>query len=352
MIQTMNKKLFFPILLAALFAVAGCEKAEFSPNPTLKILARPTITSPASGSAVVLTETTANDPFVVSWTAADFGFRAAATYSVEIDRVGNDFKDAVVLGTSTGLALNSTIAKLNTALFSTLALPGETESEVEMRLSVKINPEVDVIYSDAITLKVTPYTIVVVYPRIFVPGSYQGWNPGDSTTSIFSAKSNNKYEGYIYFKDDNAKYKYTPAANWDNDYGDQDTPNGTLKVKGKDISIGAAGVYRLNADLNALTHSNLRTDWGLIGDATPDGWNSDQNMTFDPVANKFTITLDLVAGKIKFRANDDWAVNMGDDLANKSLEYGGADISVAAAGNYTIDLILSGAVYTYNVKKN
>ncbi len=347
----MNKKLIFPTFLTALFLIAGCEKAEFSPNPTLKVLARPTITSPATGTAVLLTEATANDPFVVTWTAADFGFRAAATYSIEIDRVGNDFKDAVILGSSTGLSLNSTIAKLNTALFTTLSLPGETESNVEMRLAVKVNPEVDVIYSDPITLKVTPYTVVIVYPQLQVPGSYQGWKPEDNTTVIFSAKSDNKYEGYIYFKDDNSKYKYTIGPSWATNYGD-DGANGTLEANGTDMEIGAAGVYRLNANLNDLTHSRLRTDWGLIGSSTPDGWNSDQNMTFDPATNKFSITLNLVAGKIKFRANDDWAVNLGDELANKSLEYGGADIDVPADGNYTIDLILSGAVYTYNVKKN
>ena len=75
-------------------------------------------------------------------------------------------------------------------------------------------------------------------------------------------------------------------------------------------------------------------------------------MTYDPVANKWTITLNLVAGEIKFRANDDWAINFGDDGANKALEYGGANIAVAEDGNYTIDLILSGAVYTYKIKKN
>ncbi|MBK6932311.1 MAG: hypothetical protein IPH12_16215 [Saprospirales bacterium] len=55
---------------------------------------------------------------------------------------------------------------------------------------------------------------------------------------------------------------------------------------------------------------------------------------------------------MKFRANDDWAVNLGDNDANKSLEYGGSDIVITDPGNYTIDLILSGAVYTYKVKKN
>ncbi|MFN0014966.1 MAG: SusE domain-containing protein [Saprospiraceae bacterium] len=347
----MNKIRIFSTFLAVLFLIGACQKTEFSPNPTLRVSALPVITSPTSGSSIVLTEATANDPFTVTWTGAEFGFRAAATYSVEVDRAGNDFKDAVVLGTSTGLTLASTVAKFNTALFSTLALPSAEASTIEMRLSVKISPEVNVIYSDAITLQVTPYKIVIVYPQLQVPGSYQGWNPGDNSTVIFSAKSDNKYEGYVYFKDDNTEFKYTVGPSWDTNYGDIGA-NGSLEKNGDNIKAPTKGVYRLNVNLNELTHTNVRTDWGLIGSATPDAWNSDQNMTYDPANNKWTITLNLVAGDIKFRANDDWPINLGDTQANKSLEYGGDNIAIAAAGNYTIDLILSGAVYTYTIKKN
>ncbi len=56
-----------------------------------------------------------------------------------------------------------------------------------------------------------------------------------------------------------------------------------------------------------------QTDGALIGDATPDGWNCDQNMTWNPTTRVFTATINLVAGDIKFRANDDWAVNLGGD---------------------------------------
>ena len=67
-----------------------------------------------------------------------------------------------------------------------------------------------------------------------------------------------------------------------------------------------------------------------------------------------TITLNLTAGEMKFRANDAWDINFGDDGANGSLEYGGANIAIASAGNYTITLDLKGGggKYTYTVKKN
>lgn len=348
----MNIRLL-PLMAALLFLVmGGCEKqGDFNPSPALRLRARPVITAPADGSVLELKESQASNPFVVTWTPADFGFQAAATYAVEIDRAGNDFKDAVVLGTSNKTSLESTVEKLNTALFTALGLPGEEASNIQMRLAVTVNPNVDVVYSDPITLRVTPYTIVIVYPQLQVPGSYQGWNPADNTTVIFSAKSNNRYEGYIYFKDDNTEYKYTVGPSWAENYGDNGG-DGTLERDGANIKAGPAGVYRLRVNMNDKTHDNLRTEWGLIGSATPDGWNSDQNMTFDPATNKWTITLDLVAGEIKFRANDSWDVNLGDDGLNKSLEYNGANIPIADPGNYTIDLILNRAIYTYNIKKN
>ncbi|MBK9338603.1 MAG: SusE domain-containing protein [Lewinellaceae bacterium] len=347
----MNKKFFFPTFLAVVLFAAGCEKqGDFAPSPVYKVNALPVITSPADATVITLTADKENDPFVVTWTGADFGFRAATTYTVEIDRAGNDFADAVILGTSTGLSLNSTVSKLNTALFTTLGLPGETISDVEMRLVARVSSEVDPEYSAPVSLQINPYTIVIIYPQLQVPGSYQGWDPANNSTIIFSAKSDNRYEGYIYFNADNTEHKYTDGPSWTTNYGDTGE-DGTLDQNGDNLKIPVAGVYRLNVNLNNLTHTRLRTDWGLIGSATG-SWDVDQNMTYDPVANKWTITLDLVGGEIKFRANDDWGVNFGDTQLNKSLEYGGDNIPVADPGNYTIDLILSGAVYTYNIKKN
>jgi starch-binding outer membrane protein SusE/F len=75
-------------------------------------------------------------------------------------------------------------------------------------------------------------------------------------------------------------------------------------------------------------------------------------MTYDAVENALVITTNLVVGEIKFRANDDWAINFGDDGNNKTLEYGGANIPVAEAGNYTIKLKLNAAKYKYTITKN
>jgi len=112
-----------------------------------------------------------------------------------------------------------------------------------------------------------------------------------------------------------------------------------------------AGYYLVKANLNDATYSNTKTDWGLVGSATG-SWDVDQDMTYDPLADKWTITLNLVAGAIKFRANGAWDINMGDDKADLKLEYGGPDIVVSEAGNYTVTLNLSEAIYRYTLVKN
>ncbi|MEI6408164.1 MAG: SusE domain-containing protein [Bacteroidota bacterium] len=347
----MKKYLF--LLGLSVLAFTACKDDEV--GPVLKVNSTQAFTSPAGGTSYVLTAAKASEIFAnFAWTAADFGFNAAVTYTVEMDIAGKNFAEPVTVGSTSGLSLSTiTNEKINTFLFVTKALPGEEAVDVEFRVAANVNADVPTIYSPTIKLNVTPYTIVVVYPKLQVPGSYQSpqWDPTNDNTVIYSVKSDERYEGYVNFPADNSKFKFTKGKAWAVNWGDTGA-DGSLNPDGADISAGIAGVYKLNVDLNTLTYSSTRTDWGLIGSATPDGWNSDQNMTYNADANKWSITLNLVAGDIKFRANDDWAINFGDDGANKSLEYGGANIAVAAAGNYTIDLLLNQAVYSYKIKKN
>ena len=133
-----------------------------------------------------------------------------------------------------------------------------------------------------------------------------------------------------------AAMKFRANHSWDYNYG-SDLADGTLSAGGANIPVSLAADYAITLDLshpNAYTYSVNR--WGLIGDATPDGWNSDQNMTWDATNKVFTLTLNLVVGAIKFRANDAWDLNLGGDI--NALTSGGANISVTVAGNYTITL--------------
>jgi hypothetical protein len=351
----MKKYLFLTFLAALIFG--SCENEAFGPV-LLDPAGAPTITAPASTS-IVITAANENDAFpTFTWTAADFGYDAGVTYSLELDKAGNNFQSPVTVGSTDRLELTGiTLAKINTIL-AAANYPGGEEANVEFRISALLkslassNNGVDTVYSAPVTLKITPYEVVIIYPKIHIPGNYQGWNPADDITVIYSAKFDSKYEGFINFPNPATEFKYTEGPNWDNNWGD-DGANGSLEKNGANLLAADAGVYKLFVNLNDKTHTYAKTDWGLIGSATPDGWNSDQNLIYDAVNNKLSITLDLTAGEIKFRANDDWAINFGDDGGDKKLEYGGANIPVAVAGNYTIDLLLfNAAIFKYKITKN
>ncbi len=188
-----------------------------------------------------------------------------------------------------------------------------------------------------------------VHPVIYVPGGYQGWDPATGA-QLASRNNDNVYEGYINFTDANTEFKFTPNPNWTADFGDNGA-DGTLDPGGANIKVADPGFYKIKVDLNALTYSIQKTEWGLIGSATPGGWDSDQNMTYDPAEGAWVIQLDLVAGEIKFRANDGWTLNYGDTGADALLEEGGDNIAIPSASTYKIKLYLDKPDYTYSIER-
>jgi hypothetical protein len=194
----------------------------------------------------------------------------------------------------------------------------------------------------------------VDYPVIYVPGGYQSgsgysegdWSP-DVAPTLASVNSDANYEGYVYFADA-AEFKFTAGPNWDVNWGGS---NGVLESGGANLTVAESGYYKLNVNTSDLTYSITKTDWGIIGSATANGWDSDQNMEFDPETKTWIAELDLSAGEIKFRANDDWAINYGDDGADGVLGAGAANIAIAEAGSYKITLKLESPDYTYTVEK-
>ena len=76
-------------------------------------------------------------------------------------------------------------------------------------------------------------------------------------------------------------------------------------------------------------------------------------MTYNKVSKVWTVTANLTQKEMKFRANNAWDINFGDTGANGSLEYGGDNIKIPSAGNYTITLDLSSPRnYKYTLTKN
>lgn len=194
-------------------------------------------------------------------------------------------------------------------------------------------------------------------PLVGVPGNHQGWAPESAPVLAASGLAKTDYEGYVWL---DGEYKFIApndegAFAWGNlDWGDDGTFTGKLVAEEEVNCTATPGHYLVQANTADLTYSVTAYQWGLIGSATPGGWDADTDMTFDPATGLWSVTLDLIAGmEIKFRANDAWDWNYGDDGADGTLEVGTANIPIVDAGNYTVILDLTNPRnYTYEVILN
>ena len=343
--------------MAGILIFSACEKEKEGPylNP---VPDAPMFMSPQDGQTYVLTEADENDVFEeFSWTAANYGYQAPALYTLQVDFSGNDFADKIAIVSTNQLGVQITGAAMNSTLLAMGVTPGQVAS-LEARVVCNVHQYAPVVMSNTISMDITPYEKVIIYPSIYVPGNYQAasgyeadWSP-DKAPELISLLFNDKYEGYVNMANGNNMFKFTDGPNWDVNWGDNGA-DGTLDPGGSDISLPDAGYYKINVDLTALTYTTLNTTWGIIGSAPPPyDWSADVNMAYDMNTKVWSVTLDLNAGELKFRANDGWDLNYGDTGADGKLDQGGDNIQVGEAGNYTVVLDLSKAPYTYSLTKN
>jgi len=198
------KKIKLIFIILGLIALFACEEEE--KGPVIGVFTTPSISSPSGGLSYVLTEATEDDVMATfTWSAADFGFQAATTYVVMMDFADNNFAKPFNLGNTTDLELSVLVGDVNNKLMTAGAL-ADVADDFEVRIRATIHKDVDTLYSTGVTLTITPFEKIIIYPSLYVPGSYQdNWNPAwiewdaaNENTKIYSVKDDGKYEGYLY----------------------------------------------------------------------------------------------------------------------------------------------------------
>jgi hypothetical protein len=137
---------------------------------------------------------------------------------------------------------------------------------------------------------------------------------------------------------------------WDVNWGSEDFPIGVGTQGGADIPI-PAGTYDItfNSNTGEYYFNGGVSDVGIIGDATPFGWDADVNLVqSDTDTNEYHVTLDLVAGGAKFRANDAWDINWGSlDFPTGVGVQNGDNIPIPQSGKYAITFNRSTGAYHF-----
>lgn len=205
--------------------------------------------------------------------------------------------------------------------------------------------------------KTKPITFTESNPQMFVVGGSiaSGWEPTLSIPmTLYDKDSKSKFEVYEYVTVDGSGFKFLPTnVDWTDAFG-KGTSDGTLlqSADASNITVASDDFYRIRMDAEAKTYELLKSTWGVIGSATPNGWDSDTDMKFVGSKGIYTwkLTVNLTVGELKFRMNDDWIINIGGELS--SLQQDGANIAIATAGKYDIELSRTASGYSAKISKN
>lgn len=188
-----------------------------------------------------------------------------------------------------------------------------------------------------VTLDMNNLTYTVGKPVLYMAGDANGW----ATNDYLAGEDGVHFTGFMYLNQNGFKFCTQPEWKGTNYGANFDTAPDAANI----TMTEAAGYYKVDVDLDSKSYVLTPiTTIGIIGSASPNGWDSDVDMTYVPY-NKDTKEVNgywevknitLSAGEIKFRANDGWDISWGGELDNLTTKNGG-NITVEA-GTYDIKL--------------
>jgi starch-binding outer membrane protein SusE/F len=123
---------------------------------------------------------------------------------------------------------------------------------------------------------------------------------------------------------------------------------GELKVR-VESKLGAKSIFSEVQTVTVTAYTaflDLSTTWGIVGSGF-NNWGAFPDAPFytSGTANVLVAYVKLLDGDIKFRENNEWTLNYGDNGADGTLEQDGANIAVTA-GHYKVTFNTSTKSYT------
>lgn len=254
---------------AMVFALFSCED-----DASLTTLEEVTFSQPinATPNAIVLsTENSFDNVINVSWDNVMFPIEAPVNYTLQIDVISDTFGEngwanAVAIVAGEDVLSKSILGGELNDIAANIGLQPDIEGELVVRVAAYMDRFV---YSEPVSVQVTPYVEEIPFGELYMPGSYNGWDP--STASRLSAIATGVFQGYISISSPTGLgFKITPEQDWDEFYG-LDT-NGNFALGGDtDLTLPDYGSYQITVNLNNLTYTIIPFSWGIIGPSTAGG---------------------------------------------------------------------------------
>ena len=334
------KTLFFFGFLVFLGACQEKELIELNPE------ANATVTL-STATAVLLEDNAAANAVTLTWTEPEFGFDAAATYTILIDYANGNFTTPQTIPVGTLLSKTLLVSELNGKLLSLGLTPG-TATPISFKIETKLS-NYKKLYSAKANMTITAYsTLLNLSTNWGVVGSATPGSWGSTPTTpikdipFWTTSTAGVYVAYGTVRTGQIKFRTNNA--WTLNYGGPGM-SGTLVANGDNIDI-TAGTYKFTVNTNTLSYTIVPFSWGILGSGALNGWGApDAKLYYNSYADDWRAVVTLLDGEIKFRFNEDWAINYGG--SNGVLSLGGGNIPVTA-GHYLV--IFNPVTLTYSLE--
>ena len=324
----------------------SCEK-----DPNLTTLEIVKFASPieASPSTIVLATTNLTKSVTtISWPDVNYPINAPVNYTLEFDLEANTLGETAWKNSIKIIAGEEVLSKSFSGLeindiATTLGLMPDVVGKIAVRVVSYMDRPA---YSQPLILTVTPFTSQINYPQIYMLGGFQNWDFATAATLL--AISPGVFQGYITFPSNRSlEFKFTRYLNYSQSYGANASGNFT-EGGANNLTVPGYNTYLITVNLNTLSFTAVPYSWGIIGTATPGGWDNDTDMYYDYQNFVWKYNGSLVAGAVKFRLNNTWTINYGPagnpsgptTIGTVLLDNPGAH-TIITPGNYVI-------TYTHN----
>ncbi len=369
---------YFTLLLAAALLLQACSDDKLDPVLTLNKAQE--ITNPTSSTSYTLTAAAKDDVFEnITWTAADFSLTNVpkTTYTLQMDLAGNQFSSPANLKTTTELNFEITVGEFNNKLLSKGAAP-DAPVDVELRVVANKDLKLDDIYSEVVTITVTPYGATVIVKPVYLLGdaTLAGWD--NQAALPFTYLDGGRYE-IVTTLTAGLNWKFiSTLGQWAPQWGTDGTgtpesgplvyrPTESVPDPSAIVAPAITSQYKIIVDTALLTYEVFEFgDVYLLGDATIPGWDNNTALPFTKVSEGKYSIITTLAGAGKFWKIIDergaWAPQWGTDgtgtadagiLAYRPTEADPDPAAIPApdaAGTYKIEIDIVNLTYTVTLQ--
>lgn len=358
-------------IVLCLLGFTGCSNEDNSPVLTKVI---PSTIDNFPASEYILTEPIDGNPllFTVTWTETLFHLdgssnpipAAPVSYTLQIDRAGNNFASPQVVAATSSLVSNIYVKDFNQVLIKNMEATPDKPVEVELRLMVNYGQNLarESISDNKITLTITPYMPTEDLEPVYLLGDMNGWDNRNTDFMMFRNSSDPKDRVYTYTGriQGGCYFKFIPEKSLGSYKAycrKDDNSMEYVESEGGAFYNETDGYKTITIDLKDMTYKiedydmSNATQFTMInfvgafcgwGSGSPNPEPSMTPMAYDPHIWKITINLDIIDYGVKFRANHSWDNRWCPSNPDDS-PYGKADfnptghdnnISLAETGEY------------------